>query len=160
MTDWLMVIITFVYVIATIAICYYNAQTAKVSRMELDELKRQFYIINRPAVNYEVVFVVMKSLYVLRFENNGSQTAYNLSISFNDDSINEIPNDEIRNDLKRIKGTVRNLGVGQSYDVPIGRSRDETKVRLIGWVNYRGINDSIYHDDFDIDCTNYSPFYS
>lgn len=37
-TDWLMVIITFVYVIATIIICVFNYKTIKVSREQLDEM--------------------------------------------------------------------------------------------------------------------------
>ncbi len=37
-TDWLMVIITFVYVIATIFICYANFKSAKASKEELAEM--------------------------------------------------------------------------------------------------------------------------
>ena len=40
-TDWLMVIITFVYVIATIFICWANIKSAKASKEELTEMKRQ-----------------------------------------------------------------------------------------------------------------------
>lgn len=41
MTDWLMVIITAVYVIATIAICYYNGKSAKAAKEQLEESKLQ-----------------------------------------------------------------------------------------------------------------------
>lgn len=159
MTDWIMIIITSVYVIATIFICYYNAQTAKATKQELEEIKNQFYQTNRPIVNYEVVYI-RNSYYMLRLANNGSQTAYNLSISLNDESLSEIPNNIIREDLNRLKYTVRNLGVGQSYDIPIGTTKDEIKFHLKGTICYNGINASIYCDDFDVDCSNYAPFYS
>lgn len=41
MTDWLMVIITAVYVVATIAICYFNAKSANAAREQLEESKLQ-----------------------------------------------------------------------------------------------------------------------
>lgn len=41
-TDWLMVIITFVYVIATILICIFNGRSAKATREQVAESKRQF----------------------------------------------------------------------------------------------------------------------
>ena len=41
-TDWLMVGITFVYVVATIFICYFNAKSAKATREQVAESKRQF----------------------------------------------------------------------------------------------------------------------
>lgn len=42
MTDWLMVIITTVYVIATIAICIANFKSPKATKEQLDESKRQY----------------------------------------------------------------------------------------------------------------------
>lgn len=41
-TDWLMVVITLIYVIATIAIWYANKKSAEATREQLDESKRQF----------------------------------------------------------------------------------------------------------------------
>jgi len=41
-TDWLMVIITAIYVIATIAICWANIKSAKATREQVAESKRQF----------------------------------------------------------------------------------------------------------------------
>lgn len=41
-TDWLMVIITLVYVVATIFICRANLNSAKASHDQLEESKRQF----------------------------------------------------------------------------------------------------------------------
>lgn len=40
-TDWLMVIITFVYVVATIFICIFNAKSANAARAQLADAQRQ-----------------------------------------------------------------------------------------------------------------------
>lgn len=42
MTDWLMVIITFIYVVATIVICIFNGKSAKESKEQIEESKRQY----------------------------------------------------------------------------------------------------------------------
>lgn len=41
-TDWIMVGITFVYVIATIAICVFNGKAAKATKEQVEESKKQF----------------------------------------------------------------------------------------------------------------------
>ena len=40
-TDWLMVIITLVYVIATIFICVYNVKSVKAAKEQIDVTKTQ-----------------------------------------------------------------------------------------------------------------------
>lgn len=40
--DWIMVVITAIYVIATIAICVFNYKTAKAANLQIQESKRQF----------------------------------------------------------------------------------------------------------------------
>lgn len=46
-TDWLMVIITFVYVIATIFICIFNGRSAKASHDQVQESQKQFHETKR-----------------------------------------------------------------------------------------------------------------
>ena len=50
MTDWIMIAITAVYVIATIFICIFNYRSAKATREQLAESKRQFEENNRAFV--------------------------------------------------------------------------------------------------------------
>ena len=45
-TDWLMVIITLVYVVATVFICIANIKSAKAAREQTEEMKKQFSLIN------------------------------------------------------------------------------------------------------------------
>ncbi len=40
-TDWIMIIITAVYVVATIAICYFNAKSAKAAKDQLEATQQQ-----------------------------------------------------------------------------------------------------------------------
>lgn len=49
-TDWLMVVITAVYVIATIFICVANMKSAKATREQIEESKRQFEETKRISV--------------------------------------------------------------------------------------------------------------
>lgn len=53
-TDWLMVIITGVYVIAIIVICVFNAKAAKAAREQAEQMKLQFIQVNRPKITVEV----------------------------------------------------------------------------------------------------------
>ena len=41
-TEWIMVVITAIYVVATIVICVFNYKTAKAANLQIQESKRQF----------------------------------------------------------------------------------------------------------------------
>ena len=53
-SDWVMVIITGIYVIATIFICWANIKSAQASKAQLHEMQLQYAEENRPIV--EVVY--------------------------------------------------------------------------------------------------------
>ncbi len=57
-TDWLMVIITSIYVVATILICFYNAKAAKATADQTEEIRTQFYTVNRPIITVEIVLII------------------------------------------------------------------------------------------------------
>ena len=78
-TDWLMVIITFVYVVATVFICWANIKSAKATRDQLAESKRQFDEENRAFVT-ATFDIVRSGLAVLCIENHGKQVANNVEI--------------------------------------------------------------------------------
>ena len=46
-TDWIMVIITLVYVVATIFICIFNGRSAKATRDQVEESQKQFHEAKR-----------------------------------------------------------------------------------------------------------------
>ena len=74
-TDWLMVIITLVYVVATVFICIANIKSAKAAREQTEEMKKQFSLINRPSVSAEIVYL-KRTFWMLRFNNNGNQVSF------------------------------------------------------------------------------------
>ena len=87
MTDWLMVIITAIYVVATIVICYFNGKSAKAAKMQTDEMIRQYNIANRP--NVTIHFDIIRSgLMCFIIENEGNKPAHNVSIKINKEFIN------------------------------------------------------------------------
>ena len=75
-TDWIMVIITFVYVIATILICVFNYRSAKATREQVAEAKRQYEEINRAFITYEFLYE-KRAFYGIRFTNHGRRVANN-----------------------------------------------------------------------------------
>ena len=83
-TDWLMVVITFVYVIATFFICYFNNKSVKATREQLAESKKQFEESNRPHViaGLRVESDIFMCLYI---KNIGNDVAENVEIRINQD---------------------------------------------------------------------------
>ena len=160
-TDWIMVVITIVYVIATIFICRANIKSAKAAQKQTEEMQRQFYATNRPNISVEVVYL-KRAFWVLRFTNNGTQTAFNAKIVLDDTFISSVE-DEIQPILKENNGRVRTLGVNQSYDLYFGTNEFRIltpKENIRGTITYRGYDSSIYSEDFEIETENYATFFS
>lgn len=155
-------LITAVYVVATIFICWANIQSANASKAQLEEMKGQFYSINRPIVSVEIVYL-RRVFWALRFTNHGTQTAFNTKIVLNSDFIESLNEPTFKKAVKNNNGKVRTIGVNQSYDLFIGangfRTRD-SQVPIKGQVIYRGINESVYAEDFEIETQNYATFFS
>lgn len=84
MTDWLMVIITAIYVVATIFICVFNGRSAKAAneqaeaaRNQTKEMIDQFKAVNRPFVT--IRFDIIRSgLLCFIIENEGPLPAHNV----------------------------------------------------------------------------------
>lgn len=96
MTDKIMVILTFCYVIATIFICIYNVKSVKAAKEQTDatnkqtrELIRQFNDSQRPfvIVHFESI---RNGLFCLVIENMGPVTATNIKIRINEEFINNL----------------------------------------------------------------------
>lgn len=97
--DWAMVIVTAIYVIATIVICFYNGRSAKASRDQIAESQRQFEeskrLENMPFLQLEIPieqvypnFVIELDMYneepttyiykIVRLKNLGNGSASNI----------------------------------------------------------------------------------
>lgn len=116
MTDWIMIAITAVYVIATIFICIFNYRSAKATREQLAESKRQFEENNRAFVT--VTFETIRgSLLVLNIHNHGHQVANNVSVKINPEFIANVPDKEY---LVKLCESSFTLGVDKSWFVCFG----------------------------------------
>lgn len=82
--NWTLVILTAIYVIATIAICIANWKSASASKKQTEEMRKQFVNSNRPrlAIRFDARSLKDRSLVV---KNCGNQPAIDVKFSFNDD---------------------------------------------------------------------------
>ena len=162
MTDWLMVIITTIYVIATIFICVYNGKSAKAAEKQTEEMQKQFLLTNRPILSVELVYI-KRAFLALRFTNNGNRTAFNTSIVIDQDFIDNVPEEGFRKVLENNNNKRQNIGVGQSYDLYFATNRylhEENKMSVKGKMIYNGCSDTVYSEDFVIDIENYAQFFN
>lgn len=160
-TDWLMIIITLVYVIATIFICMANIKSAKASKEELDEIKRQYNDENRPRIEVEFCYE-QRVWYIVRFVNHGKQTAQNVKIVFDEEFINSLPEQVFRDTLQKQKEKECIIGVEQHYDLYIGSNElrgNENMKPVTGKLTYRD-EKGTYESDIYIDIENYATFFS
>lgn len=159
--DWVMVIITGIYVIATIFICWANMKTAKVSKEQLEEAQRQFEETNRPVIELELHYI-RRTWYIARFTNQGKLTAQHVKINLEQKFVNSLPEEVVRRELEKIKGKECIIGAGQHYDLYIGsnqlRESPNTKP-LTGTIEYEA-QGKTYQSDLFVDMEHYMTFFS
>lgn len=161
MTDWLMVVLTAVYVGATILICYFNYRSEKASREQTAEMKRQYNLENRPYITTELIYE-KRAFYGLRVTNHGKRIAKHVSIQLGQDFLNSITEPSFRSTLENQKGRECIIGIGQHYDLYFGTNKfhkNQNKTALSGRVVYSDGNET-YIDDIHIDFEIYATFFS
>lgn len=123
MTDWLMVIITAIYVVATIFICHANIKSAQATREQLAESKRQFDEENRAFVT--VTFEMIRGgLAVLCIENHGKRIADNISIRIAQDFLDNMDEDSAKELTKKLSNSSFQLGIGKKLYAFLGSHLD------------------------------------
>ena len=160
-TDWLMVVITAVYVIATIFICMANIKSAKATREQLAEAKRQYEEDHRPYISYQLIFE-NRTYYGMRFTNHGRREATHVQIRFNRDFLNSISKCSFSKGLNALQDKEFALGIGQSYDVFFGTREfrnNPNKKPIEGEIIYQD-EQTTYRNSFNIDFEKYATFYS
>ena len=157
----IMVVITLVYVIATIAICVANLQSAKATRDQLEESKRQYEEEHRAFISYEFIYE-NRTWYGLRFTNCGKRIATDVQIKLNEAFIESLVEQYFKDQLNKIAGKSFMLGINQSYDVYFGsndfRARTD-RVPIQGTIEYKDRN-ATYSEPIEIDFANYPPIFS
>lgn len=83
---FIMGVLTLVYVVATILICVFNYNSAKATRKQTEESKRQYGASNRP--NIIPCFTMIEgAMFCLTFKNIGNECAKQLKIQINSEWI-------------------------------------------------------------------------
>lgn len=160
-TDWLMIVITAVYVIATIFICIANFKSAKATREQVSEARRQYEEEHCAFISYELIYE-HRILYGLRFTNHGKRVAANVQLQLDKDFIDSLMDQSIKDQLYSLDGKEFTLGIEQSYDIYFGGDafrKRLNKVPIQGEISY---NDRCgeYTDSFYIDFNKYAPIYT
>lgn len=156
-TDWLMVIITGIYVVATIAICWANIKSAKATREQVEESKKQYEDEHRAYITAEFIYSRCTH-YGIRFTNNGKRFANNIQIQFDDDFISCTEDEIYANSIKSFNNKLFTLGIGQSYDIFFGVTGFMKKPNLSpikGTITYNDFKQT-YNETFFIDIANYA----
>lgn len=157
----LMVIITLVYVIATILICRANIKSAKATKEQLAEAKRQYEEEHRAYITYQFIFE-RKAFYGIRFTNHGKRVANHVKVLFDKEFIDSIPKNSFTERSNELGEREFVLGIGQSYDFYFGghEFRENTNKKPIkGIVEYQ---DSLseYQEEFFIDFEKYATVFT
>lgn len=132
--EWVMVIITGIYVIATIFICWANIKAANASKEQLREMQKQFAETNRPIIELEFHYS-RRTWYIARFVNRGNLSAQHVKI---------------------------NIGAGQHYDLYIGSNKlrgNPNMKPLTGTIEYES-QVKTYQSDLFVDLEHYMTFFS
>ena len=159
--DWVMVIITGVYVIATIFICRANIKAANASKEQLKEMQKQFAETNRPIIELEFHYN-RRTWYIARFINRGNLTAQHVKIYLDQEFVDSLPEESMKQGLERIKDKECIIGAGQHYDLYIGSNqlRGNPNIKpLTGTIKYESQGNT-YQSDLFVDLEHYMTFYS
>lgn len=157
----LMVLVTAVYVIATIFICRANIKSARATKDQLAETKRQYEEEHRPYISYQF-FYKRRTWYGMRFTNHGQRVASHVRITLNQEFLDSISKVQFADSLKKLQDKEFTLGIGQSYDVFFGAEEfrnNPNKKPIIGKIQYQDSN-STYSEMFEIDFEKYATFFS
>ena len=147
LTDWLMVIITAIYVVATIFICIYNGKSAsaakqqsEIAQKQMKEMVDQYNAVNRPMVT--VRFDIIRSgLLCFVIENEGPLPAREVQIKVNDAFLENLSTIESDNRLADLNNVALYLASQQKLTLFIGsqvRFTDIAKVPAIFDISYNG----------------------
>ncbi|MBQ9300458.1 MAG: hypothetical protein IJ214_08100 [Clostridia bacterium] len=159
-TDWLMVIITAIYVAATICIMLANQSSAKATKMQVDEMKRQFEENNQPYITTELIYE-KRSFFGLRFTNHGAKIAEHVTIDF-DPQFVACLKESFKKLIEEQKGKECVIGIGQHYDIFFGKNDIRGQEDLMpakGVIKFKSGNKE-YQNAFEIGLNNYMTIFS
>lgn len=161
MTDWLMVIITAIYVVATIFICIYNGTSAAaakeqtaIAQKQMQEMVNQYNSANRPMMT--VRFEIIRSgLLCFVFENVGPLPAEFVRIDINQEFIDNISDDTDSLRLRELSNASLFIASKQKINILLGGQRTFKKIAAVPATITISYN-SRYHETTTIDINQYA----
>jgi hypothetical protein len=160
-TDWLMVAITAVYVVATIFICRANIKSAEATREQVAEARRQYEEEHRPYVSYQFIYE-RHTWYGMRFTNHGKRVANHVQIKLDKEFLDSLEMSQFFEGLRKLQDREFTLGIGQSYDILFGAAdfrRRPDKKPIAGEILYQDSREA-YRETFEIDFEKYATLFS
>ena len=131
-------IITLVYVVATIFICRANIRSAEATREQVAEARRQYEEEHRPYISYQIIYE-RRMFYGMRFTNHGKRVASHVQIDLDKSFVNSIPKETFRVFLNKLRGEEFSLGIGQDYNIYFGAAefrKNPSKEPICGTISY------------------------
>lgn len=150
LTDWIMIIITTIYVVATIVICISNKRSADAAKEQTSEMIKQYNENNRPYII--VKFEIIRSgLLCFVVENVGSMPAIGLEIDLCREFIDNIPDERM---VGRVTEFVESkdmyLAPNQRMYITLGGQGDFNEISNVVAqfvVRYNGRYENVYFID-------------
>lgn len=156
-------IITLVYVVATIFICRANIRSAEATREQVAEARRQYEEEHRPYISYQIIYE-RRMFYGMRFTNHGKRVASHVQIDLDKSFVNSIPKETFRVFLNKLRGEEFSLGIGQDYNIYFGAAefrKNPSKEPICGTISYCDLKTGAnYSESFEIDFEKYATIYS
>ena len=138
-----------------------NIKSAKASKEELAEMKRQYADENRPRIEIEFCYE-RRTWYIVRFINHGRLTAQHVKIILEEEFIVSLPEPGFQDTLRKQRKKEFIIGVGQHYDLYIASNelRGNPNIKPVtGKLSYQDESGK-YESDIYIDLENYATFFS
>ena len=156
-------VITLVYVVATIFICKANIRSAEATREQVAMARRQYDEEHRPYVAYQMIYE-HRMFYGMQFTNYGTRVASHVQLHLDQNFVNNIPKRELRTSLDNLHGKEFTLGIGQNYNIYFGAAefrKNPNKEPIRGTLSYCDLKTGAhYSESFEIDFEKYATFYS
>lgn len=132
----LTVLITAVYVLATILICFANIKAANASQRQVAEMQQQFRETNRPYITCE--YILKSRLFCgIKICNHGNMVAKDLTFSICQDFLDALQSDHYVDFRKLNESQYRLVGIGQESDFFFSDVDHKPKVPFELIVHYR-----------------------
>ena len=164
MIEWLnhnegfaMALLTAVYVIATIFICLQNSESQKITKEQIDEMRRQFKEENR-AYLILTLNKLKNGLITLCIENIGKKIAQNVKLTINEDFINNLKDEQAKQCVTNLTKANFDVGVGQKWHVFLDTHINLAKIATIPMminISYKD-NISCYKEERILDLGQYN----